>query len=489
MGINLSIISDILDKKAIINDYNELNEKYCKPFLDGSSTVPLAAVYPNNLEEISKLMKYFRKLKDINLVIMSSQTSPKYFNDTISSENTVIMDLRNMKKIPFINKRNRTCIVEAGVTWEELIDKLKEHGMRPLAPFLPRPGKSVLASALDREPPLIPKRQWDITDPLLCIEIIFGNGEIFRTGEAAGPQSIEENIKFGAGMTNPLGPGQMDIFKLVQGSKGTLGCVTWASIQCDTIPRERIINIVDCEEITPLIEFIYFVVRRRWIDEVFIVNSNFFKKLFPSVNEELKKYIMIYAINGYDLLPNEKVSYQDAECEDVLKNLNLSAKKDLEGLEKKRIESILDGNTIQPHPKFSLQTIAVDLFYNTTLNRAQNQISGAEDIIKKFSFPRERVYIYIQPVIQARAANVEFSLIADRPGYDNTSPFYSLSKVQEIVKNIAQYISEQGGFFSRSYQLINSIAFSNNHLYQDTLRKIKSIFDPDNILNRGQLVF
>jgi hypothetical protein len=38
----------------------------------------------------------------------------------------------------------------------------------------------------------MPKYHWDIGDPLACVEVIFGTGDMFRTGAAAGPGSLEE---------------------------------------------------------------------------------------------------------------------------------------------------------------------------------------------------------------------------------------------------------------------------------------------------------
>ena len=297
MSLDIQKLSDIVDKDDIITDADKLNDLYCKPILDGDSITPKAAVLPKNTEQIINLLKYFRTVKDINVVAISSTTSPKFLNDTVSLENTIIVDLHEMKDIIFIDKRNRVCVVEPGVTWEELIPRLKEQGLRPLAPFLPRPGKSALASAVDREPHLIPKKQYDISDPCLCMELVFGNGEMFRTGEAAGPLSLEENRKFGAALTNPIGPAQTDIFRIIQGAKGSYGVVSWISMQIDEIPEKRIVNFIESDDIEPLAEFLYATVRRRWIDEAFILNNAHFKAIFPTSSSFIKNYGVVYANN------------------------------------------------------------------------------------------------------------------------------------------------------------------------------------------------
>ena len=488
MSIDFEKIYEIIDKNYVETNPERLNDLYCKPILDGTSITPLCSISPKNYEQISKLFKYFRTLNGINVVVISSQTTPKFLNDTVSSENTIIIDLKNMKDIPFINKRNRVCVVEPGVTWDELIPKLKEHGMRPLAPFLHRPGKSALAAVLDREPHMIPKKQFDISDPLLCMEVVFGNGEMFRTGEAAGPQSIEENRKFGGALTNPLGPGQTDIFRLIQGAKGSYGCVSWISMQCDLIPEKRVIRFIESDLIEPLTEIFYSTIKKRWIEEAFVVNKNLFKATFPSTSGALKDYIMIYAINGYELFPEDKIAYQTASCNEIISEIGLEAKDSIAGITQKDVEPILDGYTVNPHPKYSEKSIAVDLFYNTTLNRLRDHLSGAKEILNKHGFPSERTNIYIQPVIQARSTNVEFSLIADRP--DSSNQDFSLKNVREICKEIAQFAGSNGGFFSRSYTLINNVAFTDkNEIFQEGLRKLKRIFDPDKILNKGQLIF
>ncbi len=488
MSIDIQKLNDIVDKSDIITDTERLNELYCKPILDGGSITPKAAVLPKNTDQIIELLNYLKTVKNINVIVISSTTSPKFLNDTISMENTIIVDLHEMKDIIFIEKRNRVCVVEAGVTWEELIPRLKEQGMRPLAPLLPRPGKSALASALDREPHLIPKKQFDISDPLLCMEVVFGNGEMFRTGEAAGPRSLEENRKFGGALTNPIGPAQTDIFRIIQGAKGSYGVVSWISMQIDEIPEKRIVNFIEMDNIEPLTEFLYAVVRRRWIDEAFIINDNLFKTIFSTVSSPVKKYILVYAINGYaDFFPDDKISYQFESSNEILKNLGIEAKDNIAGITQKDIEPILDGNTVDPHPKFNDKEIAIDVFYNTTLDKLQDHLSSSEVILKKHDFPLERTNIYLQPVIQARSVNVEFSLLADRPDSENQD--FSIEKVKEICKEIAQNVASKGGFFSRSYNLINDIAFSRNDAFTDGLKKLKRIFDPDNIFNKGQLIF
>ena len=488
MPLDLKQIKEIMKESEILTDTKTLKRRYCEPIMNKSATMPIMAVFPTNVSQISKLMKYLRTVKDINVLCISSQTNPKFLDDTAPLPNTVIIDLMKMTKIPFIDKRNKVCVVEPGVTWSELAKSLKEAGLRPRSVFLPRQGKSVLTSILDREPHLCPKAQFDISDPLLCMEVVFGNGEIFRTGEAAGPRSMEENRQAGAALKNPLGPGQTDIFRLVQGSKGTYGCCTWISMQCDFQPTKRIIRFINQDNIEPLTDFIYATVRRRLVDEIFIINDNLFKATFPAAEGNLKRFTLIYAINGYDWLPEEKVEYQTEDCNEILNEMGLVTSASLADIQQEKVEPILDGQTVDPHPKYSGKTIAIDIFYNTTLDRVGTHLERVEKLLESHQFPPTRVNIYIQPIIQARATHLEFSLVADRPGFE-TSSSTDYDQVSEIGKEIAEFATSNGGFFSRPYKLVKEFAFKGHEVYAEGLRKLKKIFDPDGILNKGELCF
>ena len=97
-----------------------------------------------------------------------------------------------MDKIVRSDRRNKVALIEPGITFQELIDEADKMGLKVLMPLLPRAGKSVIGSYLEREPIQIPKYHWDMTDPLLCTELVFGTGDLFRTGSAAGPGSLEQ---------------------------------------------------------------------------------------------------------------------------------------------------------------------------------------------------------------------------------------------------------------------------------------------------------
>ena len=97
----------------------------------------------------------------------------------------------------------------------------KKQGIRLNMPLLPRKSKTVVGSMLEREPVIMPKYQWDIEDPMACVEVIFGNGEEFRTGQAAGPGTVEEQWAVGASAKSALWAFYRFLAPIIQGAQGT----------------------------------------------------------------------------------------------------------------------------------------------------------------------------------------------------------------------------------------------------------------------------
>jgi hypothetical protein len=87
-------------------------------------------------------------------------------------------------------------------------------------PLLPRASKSVIGSMLEREPVITPAHHWDSTDLLLCAGVVFGTGDKFRTGEASGPDTVEEQWEIGRVQMNPFGHSHVDFQRLIMGAHG-----------------------------------------------------------------------------------------------------------------------------------------------------------------------------------------------------------------------------------------------------------------------------
>ena len=151
---------------------------------------PLCILKPANPGELQQVIAFANEA-DLNMTVTSSSGVHRN-GGAINRNENLLIDLSSWQKIDLVDRRNRVCRVQPGVTYGQLLAELKEHNMTLPIPLSPRSGKSVLASVMDREPSTWPNKQWDSSDPVGSTEFIFGNGEVFRSGAGGGPGTLEQ---------------------------------------------------------------------------------------------------------------------------------------------------------------------------------------------------------------------------------------------------------------------------------------------------------
>ncbi|MFX1317151.1 MAG: FAD-binding protein, partial [Promethearchaeota archaeon] len=435
-------------------------------------------------QEIEKILKLANKL-NFSVIPVSSSSTFKHHGDTVPrKKNSIILNLSKMRKILNIDKKNRVLMVEPGVTFNDIIPKLKEKGLRLLMPLYPTETKSILASALEREPITIPRYHWDSSDPLLCTEVVFGTGDLFRTGTAAGSGTIKQKQKKGIAYVNPMGPTQFSPFRVIQGAQGSLGIVSWATLKLELLPSIQRVFHFQSENIQELLEFQHELIRYRLCDEIFILNNLSLASLVENTTQEIdklansiSKWNLVYIIAGKGKLSDEKLEYLEGDINDILKNLKLEhLKRELVINESKIIECISEATSYPWRMKF--KGGYQDIFFISQFDKIQEYVSFIE------SKDLKDLGIYIQPINQGTAYHCEFDLYYD-PNDSTIIP-----NIKETFLKISRNLMDLGAFFNRPYSpLAKDIYDRHNDQTQVALKKVKKIFDPNNVLNPGVLCY
>ncbi len=450
---------------------------------------PSYVVKPQNSQMVRSLVKLANET-GTPLVPVSSGP-PHFRGDTVPGVGgAVVVDLSEMKKIIFVDRRRRVAMVEPGVTFGELIPAVEKEGLRLNMPLLPRQSKSVLGSMLEREPVIMPKYQWDMSDPLACTGIFFGTGDEFRTGQAAGPGTIEEQWEVGGVQKAPYGPGTASLHRIIQGAQGTMGIVTWASMRCEILPSLEESFVVASANMGSLLELASWLIRLRIVNECFILNSTNLASIFSKNAEEFKAlkdtlpaWTLFYAVAGYEYLPEERVNSYIKDITDLTQRLSLHAQKAVGGLSANEISKAVKRPSPEPYWKLRNKGGSQDIFFLTINDKLDSQIAAMEDLADKAGYPTYQLGTYIQPVVQGTGCHCEFTLC-----YDPGNP-KEYSRVKELSLSATKILMAKGAFFSRPYGEGAGMVLNRDAASLGVLNKFKRIFDPNNIMNPGKLCF
>lgn len=480
-----TVLSGIVGAAHVLSDKEVLAEFATDSSFDAGIS-PVLLVKPHCLDEIREIL--IAANRDKFSIIPISSGGPHHHGDTVPiTEDTVMVDLSEMKRIVRLDHRNKIAMIEPGVTFDELTSEAHKSGLRVLMPLLPRETKSVLASCLEREPFTIPKYQWDATDPLMCTEIVFGTSDIYRTGSAAGPGTIEEQWETGAVQKNPLGPGQWDALRLIQGAQGTMGIVTWGSVKLELLPTVQKCFFAAAEKLTDLIDFTYRVQKFKLVDVCFILNAiNLNAIRMGGIGEprgECPSWVLVYSISGYEYFPADRVDYIEQEINEIAGETAVTPLTEIAGVAAEEIVDRITKSCGGPYWKEHLRGDCRDIFFITTLDRAPSFLDAMDGEAKHHHFPRGNLGVYIQPIQQGRNCHLEFNLMFNGKSADETE------QIRAFFTSASEIFAEMGAFFSRPYGIWSDLAYRRAPKTVEMLQVVKHMLDPGRIMNPGKLCF
>jgi FAD/FMN-containing dehydrogenase len=450
---------------------------------------PVSLVRPRKTEEVHEIVKRAKE-KRVALVPRSS-TGPRWRGDTVPQvENSVIVDMSVMNEILRMDPHNKVAMIQPGVTFGTLQSACLKVGRRVPVPLLPRSTKSVMASYLEREPHTIPKYHWDMSDPMCCMELVFGTGDRFITGGAAGPGTLEQQWAAGQAQKSPMGPAQVDYQKIIHGSQGTMGIATWATIKLEVLPQAQKAFFVGANRLENLTDFTYAIMRAKLPDECFILNHTALASILAADSKErdqlakgLPQWLLFYAVAGYERFPQERIEYITMDIADLAKANNVQPVKQVGGISAGKFIKLLSLPGADPHWKVRHQGGCQDIFFINTLDRAHEFVKECLAACSKYNFPDRDCSVYIQPIQQGRNVHIEFNF------QYNPEDASAVNDMRNLYNMASSGISELGGFFSRPYGLWSDLAYRKCPDTVKALQKVKNIFDPAGIMNPGRLCF
>jgi FAD/FMN-containing dehydrogenase len=470
------------------SDDPEVLQAYSADFSLVPPGAPNYVVKVKKTEEVQKVIE-FANANSIPVVPVSS--GAHFYGTTIPREGGIVLDLTAMNNVLEIDDSNKRVRIEVGVTWEQLTSELAKKGFRIVMPLLPHPLRSVVTDYLEREVPT--NTVYDYGEPLQSMEVVWPTGEVFRTGSASVTGYPDSPSKGG----NPSGPG-LDFYRLLQGAQGTMGVVTWANLKIEYQPKIDKILFAPVRDLNHALEFLYRILRVRIGQECLLLNSvnlatviaDDWSRDFEKLRGSLPPWTLILVMSGFQRRPEEKLEYEENALGEILRNefpeIHLADHlPGFPGLGKKLLPMLRKPWPEQTtywkqRPKGACQS----LFFITKPSWASRFVGKVEELAAKHGYPVADIGVYLQPIEHNRACHLEFNFFYD-PASDS-----EVERVSALYGEAVKVLLGEGALFTRPYgEELAELVYERAADYTMTLRRVKSIFDPNKIMNPGKLCF
>jgi FAD/FMN-containing dehydrogenase len=480
-------LAAIVGKENVTDEAKTL-ERFSR---DGSFAAPMKprlVVKVKSAEEVQSIVKLANET-GTPLVPVSSTGSGQRGDSVPSVPEAVVVDLSGMKRILSVNRQQRIAVVEPGVTYTELKAALAKEDLEFSMPLAPKAGKSVVASVLDLEPRLNALHQWNFIDPLRCTEVVWGDGNRMFTGEAGGgPLDIEKQQSTERWQASGTGPMMLDFYRLLTGSQGSMGIVTWASLKCEAASPVHKMFFVPAKSAADLVDFVYRVIRLRLGNEMLIVNKAALAALVADNADDIAvraadmpDWAALVGVSGQNILPEQRAKAHALDITDIAQQFGLKLVPSLPGLSGDDVYSKVTSSCGPESWKKKAKGSCAELFFTTTLDRVPEFVAKMNDLAAKAGYPLSDIGVYVNPQNMGTSYHCEFLL-----PYDGECPTET-ARAKKLFTQASEVFSGLGAYYLRPHGNWARLQLNKDAQSTMILQRMKGIFDPKNIMNTGKL--
>ncbi|MEI6128183.1 MAG: FAD-linked oxidase C-terminal domain-containing protein, partial [Pseudomonadota bacterium] len=268
----------------------------------------------------------------------------------------------------------------------------------------------------------------------------------------------------------------------------------WQNIKIEYRPSHQKAHFVAFENLAEAADPIYKLQRRHVGNECFVLNRYLLALLlcrsdrreFDKLLQALPAYVLVLIIAGAPRRPLERIAYEEEALMEVAAQLQFQPKKTvggIAGLEADMIALLRNLPDGEDYWKSRFGKSSQDIFFITTMDRAQSYADTALGLASQYGLSDEEVGVYMQPLERGRFCHLSFSLPCDLSSHKERKA------VGALFVKLSQALLNEGAFFSRPYGPWADMIYRRTTSYTAVLKDLKKIFDPNNILNPGKLCF
>lgn len=421
----------------------------------GLEAAPSAVVWPRDVLDVVKIMNF---AYTNNVPVIPRGAGTGMTGGTIPSKGAVILSLEKMNRILEIDRENLSVLVEPGVINGKLQRELERHGL-----FYPPDPTSMNFCTIGgniAENAGGPRAlKYGVTrDYVMGLEAVLPNGRVINTG-----------VKTAKGVVG------YDLTRLLVGSEGTLAVVTKIRLKVLPLPEDVITLLVLFKDIEQ---------SGNAVKDV--ISHGIIPRTLEFIDSEAIKAVENYKPIG---LPKDVEAMLLIELDGAPSLITREAEKIAEVCKKLQGEVIMAEDTAAREKLWEARRAVSPALYHLKPAKINEDIvvprSRITDMLKALRKLSGDTGIKIVNFGHAGDGNIHVNLMVDRNNKEE------LDKANELVKEIFRITLELGGTISGEHGIgltkLNYISMEIQPEELELMKKIKSVFDPNNILNPGKI--
>jgi FAD/FMN-containing dehydrogenase len=177
------------------------------------------------------------------------------------------------------------------------------------------------------------------------------------------------------------------------------------------------------------------------------------------------------------------VEFQEKDISDIARQFGLQLLPEIPGVKNSEFMTALFNPSPEPYWKLNYKGGCQDIFFLTTLDKTPEFIKTMYAAAAACRYPAPDIGVYLQPAHQGASCHCEFHL-----PYNPDNP-QETARMQELFTKASGALLKQGAYFSRPYGIWANMAYNRDAQTTAVLKKLKVIFDPNNVMNPGKLCF
>ena len=477
MNLNKRRIADdltsILGKEKVISD--EIVVRLYSKEASGMESRASAVVFPENSEDVSKVVRYAYK-NDIKIVAQGSATS--ITGSAVPPENSIIISFERMNKIKEINPVDSIAVVEPGVRIDDLNVELASRGyMFPVDPA--SSSVATIGGAINSGAGGMRGAKYGtMRDWVLGLELVLPDEK--------------GSVVFAGCKTLKCRQGY-DLVRLIVGSEGTLAIVTKAYLKVVPLPEDVIIALAFFPKLEDLMEAVVDI-KSQGIQPYIL---EFLERRTAEIAAESIKSSI--SIDGHMLLVGV-----DVNKEAVDRFIGLIEKT----LKRHGATSTYTARSWEEAEEKGLFSIRRALFVAQMemAKRIYKDVEGAKVMVllEDIAVPPSRLVEAVEGLKELEEKYGFVTMLGGHVGDGNLHPSIGFNaadpnetrKAEEWFKDLIKLTvsldgtisAEHGIGITKKDALRMELEAHNSLKLLEIMKGIKKVFDPKNILNPGKVV-